>query len=202
MDSDSKNPDITVLSLSGRTDRHRTDCFWKIETKSGHRTESRQTKSGQTDTEQRILTESGHRTDTRQNFPENPDKNRTKTGPRQCRPLNSDTVYFLFAKTNYDFGKIMKKNAVAPSLGCDKFIDFFSERYFFVKPTSDLESPYSKTVFWLFKSRKIFNFRFEYKTSDIRLLIKIFEWVSIGFLRRLSEGLVQKYVLKDTYKSF
>ena len=65
-------------------------------------------------------------------------------------------------------------------VGCDKFIDFFSERYFFVKPTSDSESPYSKTVFWLFKSRKIFNFRFEYKTSDIRLLIKIFEpipWV-------------------------
>ena len=46
--------------------------FLKIETESGHRTESRHTKSGQTDNGQRILTKSGHRTDTRQNFPENP----------------------------------------------------------------------------------------------------------------------------------
>ena len=116
-DKDSESPDSSVLSLSGRkdgqrtefffenpdkirtpdknttekirTDRHRTKKFIGIRTESGHRTKTRQTKSGQTDTGQRILTKSGHRTDTRQNFPENPDKNRTRTGPRQCCPLNS-----------------------------------------------------------------------------------------------------------------
>ena len=73
-----------------RPDRQTTDrVFLKIRTKSGHRTESRQTESGQTDTGQKIRTESGQQTDTGQDFPENPDKNETRTGHGQCCPPTS-----------------------------------------------------------------------------------------------------------------
>ena len=44
-DKDSDSPDSSVLSLSGRTDRQRTEFFMKIRTKSGQRTESRQTEN-------------------------------------------------------------------------------------------------------------------------------------------------------------
>ena len=90
----SKNPDkiptadrIEVEKI--RTDRHRTAFFLKIRTESGQRTDSRQTKSGQTDTGQKIRTESGQQTDTGQDFPENPDKNETRTGHGQCCPPTS-----------------------------------------------------------------------------------------------------------------
>ena len=90
----SKNPDRIqtadkIETDRTRTDRHRTACFPKIRTESGQRTESRQTESGQTDTWQKILTESGQRTDTGQDFPENPDKNETRTGHGQCCPPTS-----------------------------------------------------------------------------------------------------------------
>ena len=64
-----------------RPDRQTADrVFLKIRTKSGQRTESRQTESGQTDTRQKIRTESGQQTDTGHDYPENPDKNETRTG--------------------------------------------------------------------------------------------------------------------------
>ena len=50
---------------------------------------SRQTESVQTDTGQKIRTESGQQTDTGQDFPENPDKNETRTGHGQCCPPTS-----------------------------------------------------------------------------------------------------------------
>ena len=53
-DKDSESPDGSVSSLSGRTNRQRTE-FLKIRTKSGQRTESRQGKSGQTDIGQDFL---------------------------------------------------------------------------------------------------------------------------------------------------
>ena len=90
----SKNPDkiptadrIEVEKI--RTDRHQTAFFLKIRTESGQRTDSRQTESGQTDTGQKIRTESGQQTDTGQDFPENPDKNETRTGHGQCCPPTS-----------------------------------------------------------------------------------------------------------------
>ena len=82
----------TALSCpcpAGETDTGQS-FFLKIRTKSGHRTESRQTESGQTDTGQKIRTESGQQTDTGQDFPENPDKNETRTGHGQCCPPTSD----------------------------------------------------------------------------------------------------------------
>ena len=53
--------------------------FLKIETECGHRTESRQTKSGQTDNGQRILTKSGHRTELSAKSGQKPDKDKTET---------------------------------------------------------------------------------------------------------------------------
>ena len=74
-DKDSESPDSSVLSLSGRTDRHRTELFLKIRTKSGHRTESRQTESGQTDIGQDFLQNSGQNPDSGQNRDrQNPDR--------------------------------------------------------------------------------------------------------------------------------
>ena len=64
-DKDSESPDSSALSLSGRTDRQRTEFFLKIRT------------------------ESGQRTDTGQDFPENPEKNETRTGHGQCCPPTS-----------------------------------------------------------------------------------------------------------------
>ena len=59
-----------------RPDRQTMDSFFsKIRTESGQRTESRQQKSGQTGI--------GH------DFPENPEKNETRTGHGQCCPLTS-----------------------------------------------------------------------------------------------------------------
>ena len=72
-----------------RTDRHRTAFFLKIRTESRQLTKSRQTESGQTDTGQKIRTESGQRTDTGHDFPENPDKNETRTGHGQYCPPTS-----------------------------------------------------------------------------------------------------------------
>ena len=131
MDSDSEYPDTFVLSLSGRTDRHRTDFFLKIETESGHRTKSRQKKSGQTDTGQKNSSESGQNPDTgqkrdRQNpdrqtpdneFWQNPDtgqtpdrtfrKIRTKTGQGQDR---DSAVRLTLVPT--DAQKIVRVNIV------------------------------------------------------------------------------------------
>ena len=67
-----------------RTDRHRTGFFTKFRTESGQRTKPRQT-----DTGQKIRTESGQQTDNGHDFPENPDKNETRTGHRQCCPPTS-----------------------------------------------------------------------------------------------------------------
>ena len=53
---------------------------------------SRPCPTGQTDNEQRfskIRTESGQQTDTGHDFPENPDKNKTRTGHGQCCPPTS-----------------------------------------------------------------------------------------------------------------
>ena len=72
---------------AGQTDNG--GFFSKIRTESGQRTDSRQTESGQTDTGQKIRTESGQQTDTGQDFPENPDKNETRTGHGQCCPPTS-----------------------------------------------------------------------------------------------------------------
>ena len=114
----SKNPDkiptadrIEVEKI--RTDRHQTAFFLKIRTESGQRTDSRQTESGQTDTRQPFSLKSGQnpdsgqirdrqnldrqtpdrksgqQTDTGQDFPENPDKNETRTGHGQCCPPTS-----------------------------------------------------------------------------------------------------------------
>ena len=46
-------------------------------------------KSGQTDTWQKIRTEPGQQTDTGHDFPENADKNETRTGHGQCCPPTS-----------------------------------------------------------------------------------------------------------------
>ena len=73
-DKDSESPDSSCLSLSGRTDRQRTEFFFK----SGHRTESRQTESGQTESGQ---TDIGQ--DFLQNYRQNSDsgQNRDRQNP-------------------------------------------------------------------------------------------------------------------------
>ena len=77
-DKDSESPDSSVLSLSGRTDRQRTEFFREIRTKPGQRTESRQTESGQTDTGQLYFSKSGQNPDTGQNRDrQNPDRQTT-----------------------------------------------------------------------------------------------------------------------------
>ena len=114
----SKNPDRIqtadkIETDRTRTDRHRTACFPKIRTESGKRTESRQTESGQTDTWQKILTESGQRTDTGQDFPENPDKNETRTGHGQCCPPTSaskNTKFIIVLSHSSNFREIRKNN--------------------------------------------------------------------------------------------
>ena len=74
---------------AGQTDTGQT-YFWKSrQNPDTGQNRDRQNLDRQTDTGKHIWTKSGHRTDTRQNFPENPDKNRTRTGPRQFCPFNS-----------------------------------------------------------------------------------------------------------------
>ena len=49
----------------------------------------------------KIRTESGQQTDTRPDFPENPDKNETRTGHGQCYPPTSDNQFMSVGK-NWD----------------------------------------------------------------------------------------------------
>ena len=80
-----------------RPDRQTTDnvFFLEIRTESGQLTESRQTESGQTDTGQKIRTESGQQTDTGHDFPENQDKNETRTGHGQYCPPTSGLNHYV-----------------------------------------------------------------------------------------------------------
>ena len=89
------------VSVSRQTIPTPDSIFLKVRTDSGQLTELRQTESGQTDTGQKIRTESGQHTDTGQDFPENPDKNETRTGHGLCCPPTSGTSRLNCNFTNF-----------------------------------------------------------------------------------------------------